>query len=87
MAAMSLSPRAMTAVSNRIRRVPFASKMHIFQAEVGGDQGFITARQRQHRAVIANSHHATSALARYDSAYPLNQQLFCQGHIVLRAQL
>ncbi len=38
-----------------VRRMPLAAKVHAFQAEVGGDQRFVPARNRQNRAVVADA--------------------------------
>jgi hypothetical protein len=35
--------------------VPVAPEVHVFQAEIGGDQQFVPARRTQHGAVIANA--------------------------------
>ena len=41
-----------------LRRVPGPFEVDILQAEIGRDQGFMTARNRYHRTVVPYSHNA-----------------------------
>ena len=39
----------------RIGRMPLAPEVYVLQAEVGGDQGFMSSGKRQHRTVVADA--------------------------------
>ncbi len=43
------------AMSHGIRRVPRPPEVHVFQAEIGRDQGLMTARNFDHRTVIPDA--------------------------------
>ncbi len=42
-------------MAHGIGRMPLAAEVNVLQTEVGGDQGFVSARQRQHRTIVPDA--------------------------------
>jgi hypothetical protein len=42
-------------MSDNLRRMPLAAEVNPFEAEVGGHQHFVCARDPQHGAIVANA--------------------------------
>src|ERR1019366_4879135 len=60
--------------------MPIPPEMHIFEGEVGGHQQFVSRRNPQHRAVIADApHHRLASAGR--TADLLNQLLLGKRHV------
>ena len=67
------------AVPDRVGRMPLAAEVHPFQAEVGGDQRFLPARERQDGAVVADALTGSYA-ATGNAANAANKQFFAEWH-------
>src|ERR1035437_1230499 len=64
----------------RIRRMPLAPEVYVLQAEVGGDQGFMAARKRQHRTVVPDASAGVLSMQGCCATDPFDQRLFFQRH-------
>src|SRR5258708_38239491 len=72
-----------------LRRVPGPFEVDILQAEIGGDQGFMTRRNRKHGAVVPNIDSAMQpSFASFCGpvANPANQRFLRQRHGALNIQ-
>ncbi len=58
--------------------MPVAAKMHAFQAEVGSDQSFVPAGNRENCTVVTDA--ATRTSAPRGSSNAMNYQFFANWH-------
>jgi hypothetical protein len=74
-------PTCQAAPSDRIRRVPFAAEMNVFQTEIGGYERFMALWELKDGAIVAN---AATGLRSSASHRPdlLNEFSFGYGHAV-----
>ena len=82
-------PAGKAAMSHALRRVPGPFEVDVLQAEIGGDEGFMTARNRYHRAVVPDADSATepgNASSCGLAANTANQRFLWQGHGAINIQ-
>ena len=64
----------------RIGRMPLAPEVYVLEAEIGGDQRFVSAGKRQHGTVIADAVAGGLTPRRCCATDPFDEQLFVQRH-------
>jgi hypothetical protein len=73
-------PAGEAAVADGFGGMPFAAEVNAFQTEVGGDNGFVCARDAEHGAIVSDSGDKRGAAELRGAADGGDQLAFSKGH-------